>query len=321
MAEGRGQIPYSFSALNTYVHSAVMFDCSVDVDKLIAEFCSLAAPGAATELQAFYQAMEELLKNAGFREDPLLNCYLSFRLKVPRELLDKALNKAPDNAFLQALSRDFSEFEKISKAASAGISSEEEYRQVLAGLNTRQQAVKLSASGVVLDFKPFTVFRDFQKTQVKVFYQGDKLHLQFICNENMMNKLRTSCKENHDGNVWNDDAVEIFIAPPGKPEPCIHLGINALGVYRALLTGPNKSSRNMTDPVINTRAVREKSRWLLNLEIPMSEVRKFAIDNKISLGLYRNRPARGDDKTQTGGVQRPQNGAFNSSDGRFIVEF
>jgi hypothetical protein len=92
-AEGRGTVNWSFSALNNYVHCKVMSDSTIDVDKVIAEFCALAAPGASAELKAFYDCMEQLLSTANFRDDPLMNCYISFRLKEPRKLLDAALKK------------------------------------------------------------------------------------------------------------------------------------------------------------------------------------------------------------------------------------
>ncbi|MBR7143313.1 MAG: DUF4838 domain-containing protein [Lentisphaeria bacterium] len=321
MSEGRGRIPYSFSALNTYIHSAVMFDCSVNVDKLIAEFCSLAAPEAAAELQEFYKAMEKLLENAGFREDPLLNCYLAFRLKEPRKLLDKAVAKSPENAFLQSLSREFAVFEKTAESVSPGINSMEEYQKAMKKLKAKQKPVKLSAAGVDLELKAFAIFRDFQSTQVRLSGNADVLKLQFVCNENMMDKLRTVCKENHAGSIWNDDAVEIFISSYRKSAPYLHLGVNALGSYRLLAVGADRNVRDVTDMAITTGAVREKDRWLLEVDIPMNEVRKFVVNDRIHLGIYRHRPARGADKTQTSGVQNPKGGLFSSLTGRFVVEF
>ena len=321
MAEGRARIPYSFSALNTYIHSAVMFDCSVDVDKLIAEFCSLAAPKAAAELQDFYKAMEKLLENAGFRDDPLLNCYLAFRLKEPRRLLDKAVAKSPENAFLQSLSREFAVFEKTAEEVSPGISSIEEYRKIQARIKARQKPVKLAGAAAKIDFKPFAVFRDFQATEAVLNTAGDMLKLQFVCKENMMDKLRTVCKENHNGNVWGDDAVEIFIGTYRKTTPYLHLTVNAAGVYRLLSVGADKSVKDITNLAISAKAVQEKDRWLLEVNIPVSEVKKFAVDNRINMAIYRHRPARGSDKLQTSGAQFPKGGLFSSLTGRFTVEF
>jgi hypothetical protein len=98
-AEGSGKIPYTFSALNNYIHSAVMFDTAIDPDALIKKFCQLVSPAAAVELGGFYSEMENLLKGAGFWDDAIVNCYLSFRLKTPREWLNKALAKDKNNPF------------------------------------------------------------------------------------------------------------------------------------------------------------------------------------------------------------------------------
>ena len=168
MSEGRANLPYTFSALNTYVHSATMFDCSLDTDKLITEFCELVSPKASKELEAYYNSMEKLLEGAGFRDNPMTNCYLTFRLKTPRQLLDKAVAKDPDNAFLQALSKDIYVFEETSRKAAVGITSEKEYNDMLKLIATRQEPIKLSNKESVINFKPFAVFNDFQPNQVKV---------------------------------------------------------------------------------------------------------------------------------------------------------
>ena len=322
MSEGKAKIPYTFSALNTYVHSAVMFDSSVDTDKLIAEFCNLVAPNAAQELQNFYQAMERLLDNAAFRDDPLSNCYLSFRLKEPRKLLDKAVAKEPANKFLQALSKDFAGFEKISQAASSGIVSEAEYNALLKKLNEKQPPIKLTAEGTTLEFKPFAIYRDFQNTKVKISQAADKLKFEFLCSEQKISKLRLRCKTNHTGAVWNDDAVEIFLAPAGKTVPRIHIGVNALGVYRTIYTDKNNTPKSCENLAVTTVAKRERGSWLLEVQIPMQEIKKFSEQNKFSLGLYRHRPAKQrKSKTQISGVQKPASGGFNSVSGRFVVEF
>lgn len=323
MSEGRANLPYTFSALNTYVHSATMFDCSLDTDKLITEFCELVSPKAAKELEAYYNSMEKLLEGAGFRDNPMTNCYLTFRLKTPRQLLDKAVAKDPDNAFLQALSKDISVFEETSRKAAVGITSEKEYNDLLKLIASRQEPIKLSNKESVINFKPFAVFNDFQPTQVKVSQQNDKLKLQFICSENKISKLRLKTTANHTGNVWLDDSVEIFLAPYGKATPRIQVGLNALGVYQVIFTGNDNNSCNTRDFAITTHAKRERGRWVLDVEIPMSEVKKFAEQNKFGLGLYRHRPTRTkiNAQAQNSGAQKPTSGSFNSVSGRFPVEF
>lgn len=321
MSEGKAKIPYTFSALNTYVHSAIMFDCTLDTDTLIAEFCQLAAPGAAAELQDFYRAMEGLLENASFRDQPLTNCYLTFRLKEPRKLLDKALAKTPGNAFLQALSQDFAVFEELARKAAPAFITAEKYEKLQKLFTLRQEPFKLSAAGELLEFKPFAIYCDFQKSSVRVSGKDNMLHLQFVCAENRMNRLRVASKENHTGNVWGDDAVEIFIAPAEKTTPRMHLAVNAAGIYRTIATDNRDNSDDDRNFAVTTRAVREKGRWILDVTIPINEVKKFADQNKFSLGIYRHRPARNRDKAQFSGLQKPLTGDFSSISGRFVVEF
>jgi len=65
------------------------------------------------------------------------------------------------------------------------------------------------------------------KTWFKLAYTNDAVYFGICCEEPRMDKLKADAKPN--GELWNDDSVEIFIAPPSQ-EPYLHLIVNAAGV-------------------------------------------------------------------------------------------
>lgn len=320
IAEGRGNVPYTFSVLNNYVHSAVMFDPSVNVEELIREFCSFAAPGAGKELQAFYDRMEKLQASANFRDDPLLNYYIYFRLKEPRIFLNAALKKAPGNEFLQQLDKDFADFEKKSAACSAFITSEEQLKKIQQGFEARQQPIKLGAADTVINFRAFSFFRDFQTAQAKLEKSDTQLLLTIDCQENRMKELLVTCQENHQGQMWNDDEIELFICKPGATEPYLHFMVNAQGFYRIQRVSGGKAVE-LTGFELKTQSTLNKDSWRLQIALPLGELKEFISDGKTAMAIYRHRPPRQGDKNQFSGAQKPVNGAFRDISGRFEVEF
>lgn len=319
-SEGGGKVPYSFSALNNYVQSAIMFDTSLDVEKIIDEFCSLAAPDAAEELRKFYDAMEGLLEGAGFWDEPLFNCYARFRLETPRRLLNAAVKKAPANKFLQQLSKDFAHFEKQSDAAIPNGKSAEYVRELYRQFSYRQSPVKLTAAGETLKLVPFAFYNDFQPGTVTLAGTGNALKLKFVCQEKVMDKFSAAATSENKLSIWNDDTVEIFIASPGRENPHIQLVGNAGGCYQAFI----RNDRGVLEPQEKFPAYckgsRNKDSWSIEWLIPFSQLEKFKVKDTVAMAIYRSRPARGGDRVQQSGVQKPLAGGYKSLSGRFSVE-
>ncbi|MBE6380991.1 MAG: DUF4838 domain-containing protein [Lentisphaerae bacterium] len=320
MCEGRPNVPYTFSALNNYVHSAVVFDTSWNVDSLIREFCEFVSPGSADELEKFYNSMEKLLENASFTAEPLRNCYISFRLKTPRMHLDNALKKDPGNQFLQQLSADFAAFEKVAADAAPLIKDEEELQSIYRSFERKQAAFKLAETPEKIDFLPFSIYYDFQKSHVEISRCGKELCVEVFCQENMMDKLKTSCRNNHNGPVWNDDSIELFIAG-ADGLPYIQLVVNPLGTYRAMYADKNGKVTDQKDFVLITGGAIGQEQWSMLIKVPLTAVAEFAgPEGKVNIGVYRNRPARGKDGFQQSGVQMPAGKAYKDRSGHFTVE-
>lgn len=78
----------------------------------------------------------------------------------------------------------------------------------------------------LLDSKPGAVIS--QPTRAKLTWDEAHIYLSVRCHEVLLDKLKADVTE-HDGAVWSDDAVELFLRPPGA-QPYYHLSVNSRGV-------------------------------------------------------------------------------------------
>ena len=75
-----------------------------------------------------------------------------------------------------------------------------------------------------------------ERSTVKLWSDGKNLYVAFTCLKETRN-IKADVKQN-DGNIWNDDCVEIFLAPAASPERYYHFAVNPAGIrYDSLMTG------------------------------------------------------------------------------------
>ena len=320
-SEGRSKVPYSFSALNTYIHSAVMFDTSVDADKLIDEFCSLAAPKCSAELKKFYAAMEGLLAGAGFRDDPRFNCYALERLTLPRQLLSATLAKDPENKFLKQLSADFDNFVAVVAKTATDVKLYKEMLKAHDAAAPARKLVKLSEKAISFPLVPLKIYEDFQKAQVEISQNKGNFKFKFVCRENRMEHLKAGCTTNHVGVIWGDDTVEIFFSAPGKPYPYIQIAVNSKGIYRVQLNSAPGNSRELHDFNFKAAGSAAKESWSLEGEIPFKLLSAVSSGKTLQVSLSRHRTNNGKRQMQLSSVQRSPAGGFHDPENRFTVEY
>lgn len=315
-SEGRAKIAYSFSALNNFVHSAVMFDADVDVEKLIDSFCRFAAPRSHAELKAFYTAMEQLLDGAKFWDDPRFNSYTMDRLKNPAALLKQALAKDPDNKFLRELSAEFDlflkEVEKTAAAMAVYNKLIAEYRKNLPGY----RMIDLKSGARTLPLIPFFASADFQQSSVTLSRSSDGITVKAVCREEQMSKIQTLCKKNHQGNIWSDDVIEFIFGNPEQNKPYIHLAVNAAGVYRAQLNN-DAGKHDILTPGLKVTHSKGADRWEFQIDVPSQFLAPVSAGGKVKFGAFRYRPS----GRQTSGVKKPDSGNFHSDSGRIMLQF
>jgi len=103
------------------------------------------------------------------------------------------------------------------------------------------------------------------KTFFNICYDSDNLYFAFRCMEKEMGKIKNTWNiaNERDGNLWEDDCVEIFIDPYAGSSFYYHFIVNVAGlVYDA--KGMNRSWNSE----VHAATSREKDFWIAEITIP-----------------------------------------------------
>ncbi len=99
-------------------------------------------------------------------------------------------------------------------------------------------------------------------TEVRSGYDNENLYFSFLCREPDPATLVTSIKE-HDGKVWQDDSIDIFLDMKLDRETYCQLVVNADGV-----TFDGKKGGEPWEAKARVAAGRRKDAWTLEIAIP-----------------------------------------------------
>ncbi len=134
------------------------------------------------------------------------------------------------------------------------------------------------------------------RTRGYIAWDRDYLDLAFENDEPEMGRLNvraTRRDQNDDPGMWEDDSIEVFIAPdPAKPESFCQFIVNAAGLlWDARVSGPGARPDLGWNSHAEVATVREPSRWVLEMRIPF---RDLGIDPPIQgkavlANFFRNR--------------------------------
>ena len=103
-------------------------------------------------------------------------------------------------------------------------------------------------------------------TTVYIAYNNENLYFALQCFEKDMNKLKTMFyhTEEHDNSIWQDDCVDIILAPYGNKKEFYHIIINAAGITYDAFNGNTAWESSMR------KAVRKgKNFWITEVAIPL----------------------------------------------------
>jgi len=96
------------------------------------------------------------------------------------------------------------------------------------------------------------------------------LYLAFRCDEPEMDKLQ-QMKKPRDGALWNNDCVEIFVAPFENQKTFYHFIVDVNGqIYDAL--NSNGSDDNRYDLAITAATQRQANSWTVEMAIPLCDL-------------------------------------------------
>ncbi|MCS7191568.1 MAG: DUF6067 family protein [Armatimonadetes bacterium] len=118
------------------------------------------------------------------------------------------------------------------------------------------------------------------KTSVKFCFSAEHIFVLFLCDETNPRAMRRNTKQ-HDGEVWTDDCVEVFLAPdPKKPERYYHIVVNSLGTVRDEFWQDGKSDVSW-DSKARAGVNVENERWVVEIAIPIRSLNRMPIFNDV----------------------------------------
>ncbi|MDP7251254.1 MAG: sugar-binding protein [Planctomycetota bacterium] len=102
-----------------------------------------------------------------------------------------------------------------------------------------------------------------QPTEARILRHQNTLYFGIRCTESRLVNIR-STRRNHDGEIWSDDSIEIFVGFGGS---YCHFGINAVGsTYDARMKSSSWNSG------FKAAAGRGENEWRLEVAIPLTSI-------------------------------------------------
>ncbi len=115
-------------------------------------------------------------------------------------------------------------------------------------------------------FKPVT-----QITRAAALYDSENLYIGVECLDDSMDKV-VSMTEKHDGDVYRDNCVEIFISPEVKARYYFHFAVNSIGTkFDEKCESAEKIDINW-NPEWSVKTCKSGDRWTAKIAIPFKSL-------------------------------------------------
>ena len=113
-------------------------------------------------------------------------------------------------------------------------------------------------------------------TVARMCFGSDHLFILFVCEEPQPSKVRRFIRR-HDGEVWTDDCVEVFLAPdPDEPSTYYHLVVNSLAIVRDEFWRDGRDDPSW-DSHARVAIHIENDRWVAEIAIPLLSLNRVPI--------------------------------------------
>ena len=304
---------YIFNYLNYYVAAKMMWNNSLDLEKLLDDhYRSMFGKGGPMVKEVFDELEKCWIK--GINNHTVMDA-LGPRVQIPgdREIWTKIYSA-------EKLARFGKLFDEAQRAAADDPGALERLKfireQMIGPLLAAQK--KYSSTQNALDSWrvdcPGTVFLRPSKgdvnevnTQVDITREGDTLVVRFDCEEPQMDKLAAKYTGRDNPDTWRDSDVEIFINPSGDRKKYYHFVVNANG---ALTDYRREVNIKKADIGWNSSATVKTEKgaagWKAEVRIPLKDLGPLA--KEIPVNFARCRVLTGGPK-ETSYQWNPQLGA------------
>ena len=273
-----------------YAAGQAMWNADVNPHSIVKDWAQHVFGPAAAPMQDYYKRME-----TAWESSPQA---LSYFLQPPASfagnfISDDLLQKADEDfknakAALNGLTDD-----AVKKRIETQINLEsamlDNWRQVYllqqgraghyktdAPLSTIKPEITAAANDPAWkDTQPLPAFEDSKNqpvpedTKVLLQWDSDALYLRFINHDANINQLKTTATT-HDGNVFGDDAIELFLDDPSVAGHYFHLAINAQNVsYDAKSDGAMNFETTWNPQYISKTSIGSDG-WILDVKLPFA---------------------------------------------------
>ena len=260
--------------LNLYLTAKLAWDPALNVKDLLAEYYRLFYGPAEAEMKAFWTYAEDTRSAAGarlpgpadFQPEAVFSPDVLANLTG---LLSQALAKAPGDSVyrkrLELLEQDFTPARRalVQVLRSGEQKLELPLLEKPEGLATLKPVRLLSLTG---EARP-------DPTWLKIGWTAEGLHLDILCFERAMDKLRAVCTTHDQYGLWDDDCVEVFLNPdPDDTRKSYHYIVNSKGAVwdGRLGFGPETAEKWNGTATVSTRV--EAKRWRVMLTLPFADL-------------------------------------------------
>ncbi len=259
-----------------YAAAKLLWNSSLDIDKLMNDAYTQYYGPAAEPMLKYQQLRRELWESAPGHALYGGPFRIGHCLTVPgaekrlTDLLVQAKGLAAGApVFLQRIAMDennlkkywVAEAEKLKKIMTDQKDIPTSERRGEIQIDGRLDEAAWRSAPLVTGFKGENGTEPEEETRVKVLYDQDFWYIGIeAMTEKAWTKLKADAKE-RDGAVWNDDSVEVFIAPPGSNY--YHWIVNSIGTfYDARMRDAN------FDSGAEIKTTVEKNRYTVEMKIP-----------------------------------------------------
>ncbi|MCX7969204.1 MAG: DUF6067 family protein [Armatimonadetes bacterium] len=120
------------------------------------------------------------------------------------------------------------------------------------------------------------------KTTVKFCFGAEHIFVLFVCDEPNLEAMKRNIKQ-HDGEVWTDDCVEVFLTPePSEPARYYHIVVNSLGTVRDEFWQKGKEDVGW-DSKARVGVSVGSDRWVAEIAIPIRSLNRMPIFSDVWL--------------------------------------
>jgi len=131
------------------------------------------------------------------------------------------------------------------------------------------------------------------RTEARLTYDNMNLYVAVLCVETMMNNL-VATETKHDGEVWRDDEVELFLNPSGDRRRYVQIAVNTRGVIMdASFTDAKKGMSLEYESGAEVAVHKGRREWSVELRIPFANLPVEEAGGAWTFHIARNRQAAG----------------------------